>query len=106
MSQKIRIKLISYDHDLIDRSSERIVKTVEPTGAIVHGPIPLPTKREVFVINRSPHVNKKSREKFEQITHRRLVDIYPTNPKTISELSNMPLPPGVDAVIKTYFPKK
>ena len=101
MTQRIRIKIFSYDYDLLRRSCERIIKTLEPTGAILHGPIPLPTKREVFVINRSPHKDKKAREKFEQTTHQRLLDIYPTNPKTIDELSNMPLPAGVDAVIRT-----
>ncbi len=97
---KIRIKLESYDHQLIDRSSERIVKTAEPTGAIIDGPTPLPNKKEVFTVLRSPHVNKKSREKFIQIIHRRLIDISPTSPRTIESLMKLELPPGVQVSIK------
>ena len=73
--QKIRIKLKSFDHNLIDKSAEKIIKTVKSTGAIVSGPIPLPTKRSVYTVNRSPHVDKKSREQFEMRIHKRLVDI-------------------------------
>ena len=74
-TQKIRIKLKSYDHTLLDKWTERIIKTIKGTGAIVSGPIPLPTKRNVFTVNRSPHVDKKSREQFETRAHKRLIDI-------------------------------
>src|SRR5678815_6146622 len=76
MSQRIRIKLQSYDHSLVDKSAEKIVKTVRSTGAVVTGPIPLPTRKRVFTVLRSPHVNKKSREQFQLATHKRLLDIY------------------------------
>jgi small subunit ribosomal protein S10 len=76
MSQKIRIKLKSYDHNLVDKSAEKIVKTVKSTGAVVTGPIPLPTHKRIFTVLRSPHVNKKSREQFELSSYKRLLDIY------------------------------
>ena len=77
MNQKIRIKLRSYDHNLVDKSTEKIVKTVRNSGAVISGPIPLPTKKEIFTVLRSPHVNKKSREQFQMRTHKRLDrDIY------------------------------
>jgi len=75
MNQKIRIKLRSYDHNLVDKSTEKIVKTVRMSGAVVTGPIPLPTEKEVFTVLKSPHVNKKSREQFQLRTHKRLIDI-------------------------------
>ncbi len=75
MSQRIRIKLQSYDHNLVDKSAEKIVKTVRSTGAVVTGPIPLPTHKRIFTVLRSPHVNKKSREQFQLATHKRLLDI-------------------------------
>jgi len=75
MSQKIRIKLKSYDHNLVDKSTEKIVKTVKSTGAVVNGPIPLPTNKRIFTVLRSPHVNKKSREQFELSSYTRLLDI-------------------------------
>ena len=75
MSQKIRIKLKSYDYNLVDKSADKIVKTVKTTGAVVTGPIPLPTHKKIFTVLRSPHVNKKSREQFERRTHHRLLDI-------------------------------
>ena len=80
-TQKIRIKLKSYDHNLIDKSSERIVRTVKQSGAVVSGPIPLPTKRSVYTVNRSPHVDKKSREQFETKVHKRLIDIFSSTQK-------------------------
>lgn len=83
MTQRIRIKLKSYDHNLVDRSAEKIVKTVRTTGAIVSGPIPLPTERKVFTVIRSPHVNKSSREQFQLCTYKRLLDIYSSTSKTI-----------------------
>lgn len=100
MSQKIRIKLKSYDHNLVDKSAEKIVKTVKTTGASVSGPIPLPTHTRVFTVNRSTFVNKKSREQFELSTYKRLIDIYGTTAKTIDALMRMELPSGVDVEIK------
>lgn len=100
MSQKIRIKLKSYDHNLVDKSAEKIVKTVKTTGAIVHGPVPLPTQKKIFTVLRSPHVNKKSREQFELNSYKRLLDIYSSSPKTVDVLIKMELPSGVDVQIK------
>ena len=99
-SQKIRIKLKSYDHNLIDKSSEKIVRTIKQTGAVVSGPIPLPTKRSVYTVNRSPHVDKKSREQFEARVHKRLIDILSSTPKTIDALMRLELPAGVDVEVK------
>ncbi|MDA3912488.1 MAG: 30S ribosomal protein S10 [Bacteroidales bacterium] len=100
MSQKIRIKLRSYDHNLLDKSSEKIVKTVKTTGAVVSGPIPLPTHKRIFTVNRSTFVNKKSREQFELRSHKRLLDIYSTTANTIDALMKLELPSGVDVEIK------
>ncbi len=100
MSQKIRIKLRSYDHNLLDKSSEKIVKTVKTTGAVVSGPIPLPTHKRIFTVNRSTFVNKKSREQFELRSHKRLLDIYSTTASTIDALMKLELPSGVDVEIK------
>ena len=100
MTQKIRIKLKSYDHNLIDKSAEKIVKAVKATGAVVSGPIPLPTNKEKFTVLRSPHVNKESREQFQLCTYQRLVDIYSTSTKTIDALMKLELPSGVDVQIK------
>lgn len=100
MRQKIRIKLKSYDHNLVDRSSERIVKTVKASGAVVSGPIPLPTEKMIVTVNRSPHVNKKSREQFQICTYKRLIDIYSSNPRTVDALMKLELPTGVDVEIK------
>ncbi len=100
MAQKIRIKLKSYDHNLVDKSAEKIVKTVQSTGAIVTGPIPLPTHKRIFTVLRSPHVNKKSREQFELNTHKRLLDIYKSTPKTVDALMKLELPSGVEVEIK------
>src|SRR6188768_2255345 len=100
MNQKIRIKLRSYDHNLVDKSTEKIVKTVRNSGAVVTGPIPLPTEKEIFTVLRSPHVNKKSREQFQLRTHKRLVDIYSTSAKTVDALMKLELPSGVDVEIK------
>ncbi|MCX7908589.1 MAG: 30S ribosomal protein S10 [Ignavibacteria bacterium] len=99
-TQKIRIKLKSFDHYLIDKSAERIVRTVKQTGALVSGPIPLPTKRSIFTVNRSPHVDKKSREQFELRVHKRLIDIYSTSQRTIDALMKLELPAGVDVEVK------
>ena len=90
MSQKIRIKLKSYDHNLVDKSAEKIVRTVKTTGAIVSGPIPLPTHKRIFTVNRSTFVNKKSREQFELSSYKRLIDIYSSTAKTVDAFSEMP----------------
>lgn len=100
MNQKIRIKLRSYDHNLVDKSTEKIVKTVKNSGAIVTGPIPLPTEKNIYTVLRSPHVNKKSREQFELRTHKRLIEIYTPNQKTVDALSKLELPSGVDIQVK------
>ena len=97
MSQKIRIKLKSYDHNLVDKSAEKIVKT---TGAVVSGPIPLPTHKRIFTVNRSTFVNKKSREQFELSSFKRLIDIYSSTAKTVDALMKLELPSGVDVEIK------
>lgn len=98
--EKIRIKLKSYDHNLIDKSAEKIIKTVKQTGALVSGPIPLPTKRTVITVLRSPHVDKKSREQFETRTHKRLIDILNSTSRTVESLMKLELPAGVDVEIK------
>ena len=102
MSQRIRIKLQSYDHNLVDKSAEKIVKTVRSTGAVVTGPIPLPTRKKVFTVLRSPHVNKKAREQFQLHTHKRLLDIYTSTSRTVDALSKLDLPSGVDVEIKAW----
>lgn len=100
MKQRIRIKLKSYDHTLVDRSAEKIVKTVKATQAIVSGPIPLPTEKKIITVNRSPHVNKKSREQFQVCTYKRLIDILSSSSKTVDALMKLELPSGVDVEIK------
>jgi small subunit ribosomal protein S10 len=100
MTQKIRIKLKSYDHNLVDKSSEKIVKTVRSTGAVVSGPIPLPTHKKIFTVLRSPHVNKKAREQFQLCTYKRMLDIYSSTSKTVDALMKLELPSGVDVEIK------
>ncbi|MBP7055488.1 MAG: 30S ribosomal protein S10 [Candidatus Omnitrophica bacterium] len=98
--QKIRIKLMAYDHRLLDISSAEIVETAKRTGAGVAGPIPLPTKREIFTVLRSPHVDKKSREQFQIKTHKRILDIVSPTAKTIDALKKLDLPAGVYVEIK------
>lgn len=100
MSQKIRIKLKSYDHNLVDKSAEKIVKTVKATGAVVSGPIPLPTHKRIYTVLKSPHVNKKAREQFELCAYKRLLDIYSSSAKTVDALMRLELPSGVDVEIK------
>jgi small subunit ribosomal protein S10 len=100
MNQKIRIKLKSFDHTLVDKSAEKIVKAVIATGAVVSGPIPLPTKVEKFTVLRSPHVNKTAREQFQLCTYKRLIDIFSSSPKTVDALMKLELPSGVDVEIK------
>ena len=100
MNQKIRIKLKSYDHNLVDKSAEEIVKTVKSTGAVVSGPIPLPTHKRIYTVLKSPHVNKKAREQFQLCAYKRLMDIYSSSSKTIDALMKLELPSGVDVEIK------
>ncbi len=98
--QKIRIKIKSFDHKVIDDAARMIIETAEKTGAIVMGPIPLPTNIDKFTVNKSTFVHKNSREQYEMRTHKRLVDLTETTPATIEELSNLSLPSGVDIEIK------
>ena len=98
--QRIKIKLKSYDHSVLDRSAGEIVKTAKRTGAITAGPIPLPTKRTVYTVNRSPHVDKKSREQFEMRVHKRLIEITQSSQQTMDALMKLELPAGVDIEIK------
>ena len=100
MSQKIRIKLKSYDFNLVDKSAEKIVKTVKMTGAVVNGPIPLPTHKRIFTILKSPHVNKKARDQYQVCTYKRLLDIYSSTSKTVDALMKLELPSGVEVEIK------
>lgn len=100
VNQKIRIKLKSFDHTLIDKSAEKIVRSVKATGAIVNGPIPLPTEKRIFTVLRSPHVNKKAREQFQTCSYKRLIDIYSSTAKTVDALMKLELPSGVDVEIK------
>lgn len=98
--QSIRIRLKAYDHNLLDKSTEKIVKTAKSTGAVVSGPIPLPTNRTVYTVLRSPHVNKKSREQFQTKIHKRLIEILNASPKTVDALMKLDLSAGVDIEIK------
>ena len=98
--QTIRIRLKSFDHRLIDKSAKEIVETAKRTGAQVRGPIPLPTRIERFTVNRSPHIDKKSREQFEIRTHKRLIYISEPTTKTVDALSKLNMPAGVDIRIK------
>ena len=100
MTQRIRIKLKSYDHNLVDKSADKIVKTVRISGAVVTGPIPLPTEKKIFTVLRAPHVNKTAREQFQLCTYKRLLDIYSSTSKTIDALMKLELPSGVDVEIK------
>ena len=99
-NQKIRIRLKAFDYRLIDQSAQEIVETAKRTGAVVKGPIPLPTKKQRFDILRSPHVNKTSRDQFEIRTHLRLMDILDPTDKTVDALMNLELPAGVETEIK------
>ncbi len=97
---RLRIRLMAYDHRILDSSCAEIVETVKRTGAVVSGPIPLPTKREVFTVLRSPHIDKKSREQFQIKTHKRLLEIVNPSAKTIDALRKLDLPAGVNVEIK------
>ena len=99
---KIRIRLKAYDHRLLDQSVREIVETVRRTGGRVAGPIPLPTRIERFTVNRSPHVDKKSREQFEVRTHKRLLDILDPTSQTVDALMKLDLPAGVEVEIKAF----
>lgn len=98
--QKIRIKLRAYDHRLLDQSTQEIVLAAQRTGAAVNGPVPLPLHVAKYTVNRSPHVNKKSREQFEIRTHKRLLDIVEPTAQTVDALMKLDLPAGVDVEIK------
>ena len=99
-TQKIRIKLKAYDHNLVDESAARIVETAKKTGAKVSGPIPMPTEKEIVTILRSVHKHKDSREQFEMRTHKRVIDIFNPSAKTVDSLMKIDLPSGVDINIK------
>ena len=98
--QHIRSRLQAYDHKILDQSTEEIVNTAKRTGAQIKGPIPLPTKKEIYTVLRSPHIDKKSREQFETRTHKRLIDIMEPTPATIEALMKLDLAAGVDVEIK------
>ena len=98
--QRIRIRLKAYEHSMLDRSAEEIVRTARRTGAEVSGPIPLPTKRSIYTVLRSPHVNKKAREQFEIRVHKRLIWITNVTPKAVDALQKLDLPAGVDIEIR------
>ncbi|MEW6173244.1 MAG: 30S ribosomal protein S10 [Bacillota bacterium] len=98
--QKIRIRLKAFDHYMLDQSAQKIVDTAKRTGALVAGPIPLPTEQNIYTILRSPHKDKDSREQFEIRTHKRLIDILEPTPKTVDALMRLDLPAGVDIEIK------
>ena len=98
--QKIRIRLKSYDHELIERSAQSIVETAQRSGATISGPVPLPTEKNVYCVIKSPFKDKDSREHFEIRTHKRLIDIYSPTPKTVDSLMRLDLPAGVDIEIK------
>ena len=98
--QKIRIRLKAYDHASLDHSSDEIVRTAKRTGARISGPVPLPTRRTIYTVLRSPHIDKKSREQFERRIHKRLIDIYDSNSQTVDSLMKLDLPAGVDIEIQ------
>ena len=100
ISERIRIRMEAYDHDILDQSAQEIVETAKSTGAKVAGPIPLPTRIERYTVLRSPHVDKKSREPFEIRTHKRLIDITEPTAKTVDALGKLSMPAGVDIRIK------
>lgn len=103
MNERVRIRLKAFDHRLLDQASKDIVNTAKRTGALVAGPIPLPTRINRFTVLRSPHVDKKSREQFEIRTHKRIIDILTPTPQTIDALSKLQLAAGVDVEIKALM---
>jgi small subunit ribosomal protein S10 len=98
--QRIRIRLRSYDHAILDQSASEIVRTARRTGAVTSGPVPLPTKKTIYTVLRSPHVDKKSREQFEIRIHKRLIDITRATGQTMEALEKLDIPAGVDIEIK------
>ncbi|MBL8232812.1 MAG: 30S ribosomal protein S10 [Bryobacterales bacterium] len=102
LRERIRIRLKAYDHRILDQSTTEIVETARRTGAHIAGPIPLPTIRQRYTVNRSPHVDKKSREQFEMRTHKRLLDILEPTQDTVDALMKLDLPAGVDVEIKAF----
>lgn len=102
MKDNIRIRLRAFDHRLLDQSTREIVDTAKRTGASVAGPIPLPTRTNRYTVNRSPHVDKKSRDQFEMCTHKRLLDILNPTQNTVDTLMRLDLPAGVDVEIKVF----
>ena len=100
-NERIRIRMEAFDHEVLDRTAHEIVDTAQRTGAMVHGPIPLPTRVERYTVLRSPHIDKKSREQFEIRTHKRLIYISEPTSKTVDALSKLNMPAGVDIRIKT-----
>ena len=105
-TQNIRIRLKAFDHRVLDQATGDIADTARRTGALIRGPIPLPTRIEKFTVNRSPHVDKKSREQYEIRTHKRVVDITEPTAKTIDELRNLNMPAGVDIRVKALLDEK
>ena len=105
INETIRIRLKAFDHRLLDQSTRQIVDTTKRTGAVIAGPVPLPTRTRKYTVLRSPHVNKKSREQFESRTHKRLIDILEPTSQTVEALMKLDLPAGVDVEIKTYGKK-
>ena len=99
-TQNIRIRLKAYDHRLLDQSTKEIINTALRTGAHVRGPVPIPTRKTVYTVNRSPHIDKKSREQFEIRTHKRMLDITDWSPQTVDALMKLELAAGVDVEIK------
>ena len=106
MAQKIRIRIEGFDHEIIDQASMDIVNAAKRTGALVRGPIPLPTKIERITVLRSPHVDKKSREQYEIRTHKRIVDIMQPTGKTVDDLRSLNMPAGVDIRVKAMLDEK
>ena len=100
VANRVRIKIRAYDHKVIDQSTRTIIETAERTGASVRGPIPLPTEKHKYTVNRSTFVHKNSREQYEMRVHKRLIDILEPTPKTVESLMNLNLPAGVDVEIK------
>jgi small subunit ribosomal protein S10 len=98
--EKIRIRLKSFDHNVLDKSASDIVRTAKGTGARISGPIPLPTEKKLYTVLRAPHADKKSREQFETRVHKRLIDILESTPQTVDALMKLDLPAGVDVEIK------
>ena len=98
---KIRIRIRAYDHMLLDKSTEKIVRTAKNTGALVLGPIPLPTKKSLYTVNRSVHVDKISREQFQIKIHKRIIDLLNSSSKTVDALMKLDMPAGVDIEIKS-----